>query len=188
MTGERTNKQLSKREATPEERLLFEQLREFTDEIRAAERLHHQNFVTKLQSAEPYNGNWVTYVDDQVLAATQSVISDVQSILDREATSRLRKKRLKLSRNRGGRQATVLTVPEPPGSTLANIARVLLTAKAFERYVQPVIADAQYEHAEAMNAGHSLHARWIAIRMWLLVVPGWLWAAIGRLAKWWLSL
>jgi ferric-dicitrate binding protein FerR (iron transport regulator) len=70
----------------------------------------------------------------------------------------------------------------PPGYRLASIAKFLLTRKAFERFVQPVIADMQREYIDAFAAGHKWHARWVAIRGHLLVIPGWIWAAVaGRM-------
>jgi|SRR5581483_1578105 len=76
------------------------------------------------------------------------------------------------------------TVVLPPGYRLASIARFLLTRKAFERFVQPVIADMQREYIDAFAAGHQWHAKWIAIRGHLIVIPGWIWAAVaGRMEE-----
>lgn len=71
----------------------------------------------------------------------------------------------------------------PPGHRLAVVAEFLLTRGAFKRYVAPVIADMQEEYIEAIAAGHEWHARWIAVRGHLLVIPNWLYAVIvGKLA------
>ena len=75
--------------------------------------------------------------------------------------------------------STVIT----PGRMLVYAAKFLLTPIACKRYVEPVIADMQQEYAEAVAAGRPQHARWIALRVYLLVMPGWLYALIaGRLA------
>ena len=64
----------------------------------------------------------------------------------------------------------------PPGYRLTAILSFLLTASAFGRYVAPVVADMQYEHAAAAFAGQRWRARWIVIRCYLLVIPNWLYA------------
>jgi hypothetical protein len=47
----------------------------------------------------------------------------------------------------------------------------------------PVIADMQKEYIEAIASGDEWHARWIAIRGHLLVIPNWLYAlVVGKLA------
>jgi hypothetical protein len=70
------------------------------------------------------------------------------------------------------------------GSTLAHAARSLLTPKAYQTYVEPVIADMQQEYVDAVATGNPLRARWIALRVYLVIIPGWLYALIaGRLTK-----
>ena len=69
-----------------------------------------------------------------------------------------------------------LPLERPPGHRLAFVLSSLLTANAFARYVAPVIADMQYEHANAVAAEKKLRAQWIMIRCYLLVIPGWLYA------------
>jgi hypothetical protein len=68
-----------------------------------------------------------------------------------------------------------------------SIAGCLLTKKAYQRYVQPVIADMQVEYLEAMAAGRTIHAYWIALRAWVLSVPGWVWALFARVLEWYFS-
>ncbi len=70
-----------------------------------------------------------------------------------------------------------------PGYRLATAAKFLLTRAAFKRYVAPVIADMQEEYIQDIVSGREGHARWIAVRVWLLVIPGWLCAFVaGKLA------
>ena len=70
----------------------------------------------------------------------------------------------------------------PPGYRLTAIARFVLPSSVFKRYVWPTIADMQLEYIEALNAGHVWHARWIALRGHMLVIPGWVYALLaGRL-------
>ena len=72
----------------------------------------------------------------------------------------------------------------PPGFRLAEVLRFLLTRKAFERFVAPTIADMQEEYVDALVAGRIWHARWIAVRGHLLVIPGWLYAFFaGKLSE-----
>lgn len=74
-------------------------------------------------------------------------------------------------------------VVSPPGQALARAAMSLLTANAYKRYVEPVIADMQQDYFDARAAGHIWRARWIAIRVHLLIVPGWLYAFVtGKLS------
>ena len=71
-------------------------------------------------------------------------------------------------------------IQQPPGTRLARVFRFLLPRGVYVRYVEQVISDAQVEFIDAIAAGHEWHARWIAIRVWIIVIPGW---AVG-LAKW----
>ena len=80
-------------------------------------------------------------------------------------------------------RATMPLVIVPPGYNLAEIARFLLTRKAYQLYVGPVIADMQREYIDAIAAGRERQARWIAIRVYLLIIPNWLYAFVaGKLA------
>jgi ferric-dicitrate binding protein FerR (iron transport regulator) len=82
----------------------------------------------------------------------------------------------------GGARASSKVVPLP-GHGLARAARFLLTPNAHKRYVEPVIADMQQEYVDAVTAGRTQRARWIAQRVYLLIIPGWLYAMVaGRLA------
>ncbi len=65
-----------------------------------------------------------------------------------------------------------------PGMHLAEIARFLLTAKSFERFVAPAIADMQHEYVDAVAAEHEWHARWIAARGHFLAIPGWVYGLL----------
>jgi hypothetical protein len=95
------------------------------------------------------------------------------------------KQRLRLFkyRNSRGTLTSGKVVALPPGYRLSVIAAFLLTRGAFKRYVEPVIADMQHEYIDALAAGHVWHARYIAIRGHLIVIPGWIYAFIaGKLA------
>jgi len=83
---------------------------------------------------------------------------------------------------KAGARAT--RIRRPPGTHLARGAAFLLTKEAYRRYVYPVIADLQHEYIEAVVAGEELRARWIAVRGWLQVIPGWLVAFAGGLVGW----
>jgi hypothetical protein len=71
----------------------------------------------------------------------------------------------------------------PPGMWLNRVTRFLLTREAHRRFVEPVIADMHVEYCEALAAGHLRHARWIAARAYLLVIPGYLYGFIERTVK-----
>jgi len=73
---------------------------------------------------------------------------------------------------------------DPPGETLSRILSVVLTRNAYTKYVEPVIADMQFEYADALKKGHTRHARWIVIRGHLLIVPGWVYALVGGWLGW----
>jgi hypothetical protein len=70
-----------------------------------------------------------------------------------------------------------------PGVRLARLCRFLLTLAAYKRYVEPVIADMHEEYYAALDAHEYLHAKWIAVRVWFLVIPGWLVGAGSFLMK-----
>jgi len=70
-----------------------------------------------------------------------------------------------------------------PGVWLNRVTRFLLTRDAHRRYVEPVILDMQTEYCDALAAGHVWHARWIAIRGHLLVLPGWLYGLVARAVR-----
>ena len=75
-------------------------------------------------------------------------------------------------------------VAVPPGYKFAAILSFLLTREAYRRFVEPAIADMQHEYIEALAAGRLWQARWIAIRGYLLVIPGWLYALVaGKLGE-----
>jgi hypothetical protein len=57
----------------------------------------------------------------------------------------------------------------PPGARLARIAQLILTPKFRKRCLEPMIADMQYEHAEAANAGDSLLCTFVLVRGYFLI-------------------
>lgn len=68
----------------------------------------------------------------------------------------------------------------PPGTRLARATAFILTRDAYRKFVVPTIADMQFEYCDSLAAGRLWHARWIAIRGHLLVLPG---CAYGLLAR-----
>ena len=58
---------------------------------------------------------------------------------------------------------------KPIGHGLSGTLRFILPKKVFERVVEQMILDAREEHLEALAAGRVNHARWIAIRLYVLV-------------------
>ena len=63
--------------------------------------------------------------------------------------------------------------------------RVLITRRAYDKLVAPVIADAQHEYVEAVKAENDWHAWWIGVRLYVIVWPGWVYGliagAVGRI-------
>lgn len=57
-----------------------------------------------------------------------------------------------------------------PGNLLKSIAGSVLRKKTYERLVVQTILDEREEYYEALSEGREIKARWIAIRMWLLVI------------------
>ena len=70
-----------------------------------------------------------------------------------------------------------------PGTRISWILGVVMTRRAYRRYVYPAIAEMQAECFEALAAGHSGHARWIAIRGHFLLVPGWLYGLVAQAVR-----
>jgi hypothetical protein len=56
-----------------------------------------------------------------------------------------------------------------PSARLARIAQLILTPKFRKRCLEPMIADMQYEHAEAANAGDSLLCKFVLVRGYFLI-------------------
>lgn len=67
-----------------------------------------------------------------------------------------------------------------PGTRAGWVFGVVMTRRAFRRYVYPAIAEMQTEYFEALAAGHRGHARWIAIRGHFLLIPGWLYGLAAQ--------
>jgi hypothetical protein len=80
----------------------------------------------------------------------------------------------------GQRSNAANRIIAPPGHTLISIARFVLTASSYKKYVQPVIADMHHEYFAALAQGDMWHARWISARVWLQVLPGFIYAMIAR--------
>jgi hypothetical protein len=74
-------------------------------------------------------------------------------------------------------------IVHPPGSRLGHVLRILLTQRAYEKLVQPVIADAQHEYLKAVAAGRHRHAQWIAVRLYLIIWPGWMYGLFASFIR-----
>lgn len=81
------------------------------------------------------------------------------------------------------RSALTPRVQPIPGVRLAEIARFLLSAKSFERFVAPGIADMQHEYVNAVADGREWHARWIVLRGHFVVIPGWVYGLLAGAIK-----
>jgi hypothetical protein len=81
------------------------------------------------------------------------------------------------------RSARRTRIERPPGMLLDRVTRFLLTRDAHGRFVEPVIADMRVEYCEALAAGHLWHARWIAARVYFLVIPGYVYGCVARAVK-----
>lgn len=116
----------------------------------------------------------------RALSETRTLIGLIQE-LPHSVAERLRRKVFqKALADDAARASSKIVLP--PGSTLANVTKFLLTRNSYKRYAEPVIADMQQEYIEAVAARHEWHARWIAIRGHLLVIPGWIYALVtGKL-------
>lgn len=56
-----------------------------------------------------------------------------------------------------------------PGAQFARIAQLVLTPKFRKRCLEPMIADMQYEHAEAANDGDLLLCKFVLVRGYFLI-------------------
>jgi hypothetical protein len=70
-----------------------------------------------------------------------------------------------------------------PGTRVGWVFGVVMTRRAFRRYVYPAIAEMQTEYFEALAAGRRGHARWIAIRGHFLLIPGWLYGLVAQAVR-----
>jgi Domain of unknown function (DUF4880) len=163
----------------------------------------HNNNDDELSQTRDQAAAWVSKMDSGVLSDAERVdlhewleeprnsraLSEVRTLVgmiselpDKKA-SLLRRMPLKATFFGGGTVSVSSKIASPPGNRLAHAAKFLLTPNAYKRYVAPVIADMQQEYADAVAAGRPHYARWIALRVYLLIVPGWLHALVaGRLA------
>jgi hypothetical protein len=71
----------------------------------------------------------------------------------------------------------------PPGARLSRVTRFLMTREAHGRYVEPIIRDMQLEYCDELAAGHIWHARWIAVRGHIQVLPNWVYGWIAHTVK-----
>jgi hypothetical protein len=74
--------------------------------------------------------------------------------------------------------------PMPPGGVLIRIASALLQKEAYKRYVEPHIADIQYEFAEEMAKGRKLRAYYRVVLghlLWIVPLGFALWKKLSPL-------
>jgi hypothetical protein len=65
------------------------------------------------------------------------------------------------------------------------LLKLLMTRRAFERYVSPAIADMQTEYVEALAADRKGLAKWIALRGHFYLIPGWLYGLLAAAMACW---
>lgn len=76
--------------------------------------------------------------------------------------------------------------PTPPGRALERILRAFTSQAAFDLYVEPALADAQYEYVTALQQGKPWLARWRFFVGVVWLVKPWAWAAVvAKVAAWW---
>jgi hypothetical protein len=72
-------------------------------------------------------------------------------------------------------------IAKMPAMRLVSGLKWLLTSKAHSRIVAPLVAQEQHEYYEALVRGDKWLARWIAARMYLLILCNTLWAVVAPL-------
>lgn len=55
----------------------------------------------------------------------------------------------------------------PPGYWLRRLAEPTFHSQTYERVFEPLIADLEHEHAEALSKGQTWRARWIVVRSYV---------------------
>jgi hypothetical protein len=83
---------------------------------------------------------------------------------------------------------TRATVPEQaPGAKLHNLAKLLLTAEAYRRYVEPHLADVYLEYNNALAAGDVKAANRVVWRGYFEVVKPFAYGLVRSLFRFWLQ-
>ena len=67
------------------------------------------------------------------------------------------------------RDAPSVRIARPPAGRLVSVLRHALTAAAFDGMIAPYVAQEQHEYYEALRRKEFRQARWIVVRMYLLV-------------------
>jgi len=134
--------------------------------------------------------------DPQVFKA---VISESISVEDRAATSANEMKadpatvsgegQVRIRGHAPTVNATQLAAPpplpeRPPTRILERVLEVILTRRAYETMIQPLVADAHYEYNQYLLAGHKGRAWWVIIRLHGMVMLNLLAAAADAFAIW----
>lgn len=90
----------------------------------------------------------------------------------------------KIARDTGRNEPSGRYIRLPPGTRLGWLLGLLMTKRAYRRYVYPVITDLQNEYFEELAAGRMWRARWAVVRGYILLVPGWMYGLIlGALSR-----
>lgn len=66
----------------------------------------------------------------------------------------------------GTDEVRIVKIAMPPGRHMVFIAQILFSPKTYDRVFAELINDIRLEHFEALRAGHTKRARWIAVRGW----------------------
>lgn len=77
--------------------------------------------------------------------------------------------------------------PRAPVTRLHDFAKLVLPREAYERYVEPHLADIRLEYNRALEAGDSQGARRIVIRGYFGVVKPFLYGVVRSAVKAWLE-
>lgn len=72
----------------------------------------------------------------------------------------------------------------PPRLVYAPILQRFLRPAAYQRYVEPHIADMHEEYFACIAKGDERGARWAVIRAHMYVFPTWGWALLARVIAW----
>jgi hypothetical protein len=79
-------------------------------------------------------------------------------------------------------------IPErAPGAKLHSLAKLLLTAEAYRRYVEPHLADIYLEYNEALTAGDPKAAKRVVLRGYLEVLKPFAYGLVRSLFRLWLQ-
>jgi hypothetical protein len=78
-------------------------------------------------------------------------------------------------------RAKPVRLARPPRLAFAGLARLVLRAAAYKRYVEPAVADMHEEYFACLKRGDEGGAKIAVIKGNLYAVPGWAWALLAQL-------